>query len=163
MADRHTPPKSKYTLDRSMPGAFEGETVTRRNFMNLVTQGAGGVAAAAFTLPALGFALGPIFAREPFQWQTIGVPADFTESNYVTRVITIVWGTYFLARAAVRLSALLTLSTDQYVLVAALSDAPFLIALVAWSVYHSANAFRSSSRWGPVLAAAEALPARPRP
>jgi len=92
VADRHTPPKSKYTVDRGMPGAFEGETVTRRNFMNLVTQGAGGVAAAAFTLPALGFALGPIFAREPFQWQRIGTVADFTESNYVTRVITIVQG-----------------------------------------------------------------------
>jgi quinol---cytochrome c reductase iron-sulfur subunit, bacillus type len=92
VADRHTPPKSKYTLDRGMPGAFEGETVTRRNFMNLVTQGAGGVAAAAFTLPALGFALGPIFAREPFQWQRIGTTADFTEQNYVTRVITIVSG-----------------------------------------------------------------------
>jgi Rieske Fe-S protein len=75
-----------------MPGAFEGETVTRRAFMNLVTQGAGGVAAAAFALPALGFALGPIFSREPFKWQTIGVPADFPETDYVTRVITIVEG-----------------------------------------------------------------------
>jgi Rieske Fe-S protein len=75
-----------------MPGAFEGETVTRRNFMNVVTQGAGGVAAAAFALPALGFALGPIFSREPFSWQTIGVPGDFPDSTYVTRVLTIVQG-----------------------------------------------------------------------
>ncbi len=92
MPDRHTPPKSKYTADRGMPGAFEGETVTRRRFMTAVTHGAGGVAAAAFTLPVLGFALGPIFSREPFSWQTIGVPGDFTETNYVTRVLTIVQG-----------------------------------------------------------------------
>jgi len=75
-----------------MPGAFEGETVTRRNFMNLVAQGSGAVAAMAFTLPALGFALGPLFSREPFNWQPIGPPSDFTETTYVTKVITIVQG-----------------------------------------------------------------------
>jgi Rieske Fe-S protein len=75
-----------------MPGAFEGETVTRRRFMTGVTHGAGGIAAAAFTLPVLGFALGPIFSREPFKWQTIGVPADFPKDTYVTRVVEIVQG-----------------------------------------------------------------------
>jgi menaquinol-cytochrome c reductase iron-sulfur subunit len=90
--DRHKATKSKYTSDRNIPGAFEGETVTRRRFMDLVTNGAGAVAAAAFTLPALGFALGPIFSRVPFQWQTIGTPADFPDSTYVTKVVTIVQG-----------------------------------------------------------------------
>ena len=75
-----------------MPGAFEGETVTRRRFMNGVTQGAGGIAAAAFTLPALGFAIGPLFSREPFNWQAVGKPSDFTKSQYSTKVITIVQG-----------------------------------------------------------------------
>jgi menaquinol-cytochrome c reductase iron-sulfur subunit len=75
-----------------MPGAFEGETVSRRRFMSGVAQGAGGIAAAAFTLPALGFALGPIFQREPFDWQIIGKPADFTELVYETKVLTIVEG-----------------------------------------------------------------------
>jgi len=75
-----------------MPGAFEGETVTRRNFMNLVAQGSGAVAAMAFTQPALGFALGPLVSREPFNWQPIGPPSDFTETTYVTKVITIVQG-----------------------------------------------------------------------
>jgi menaquinol-cytochrome c reductase iron-sulfur subunit len=75
-----------------MPGAFEGETVTRRRFMNVVTQGAGGVAAAAFALPALGFAIGPLFSRVPFSWQTVGTPDDFTETEYSTKVITIVPG-----------------------------------------------------------------------
>ncbi|MFZ0040101.1 MAG: ubiquinol-cytochrome c reductase iron-sulfur subunit [Solirubrobacteraceae bacterium] len=93
MADRHKQGrKSKYTVDRRMPGAFEGETVTRRNFMNLVTQGSGIVAAAAFTLPALGFAIGPIFSREPFNWQPIGPPSDFTQETYNIKVITIVQG-----------------------------------------------------------------------
>jgi menaquinol-cytochrome c reductase iron-sulfur subunit len=90
--DRHKAGKSKYTADRQMPGAFDGETVTRRRFMGAVTHGAGGVAAMAFTLPALGFALGPIFSREPFNWQPIGPPSNFVDSTYVVRVITIVEG-----------------------------------------------------------------------
>ena len=93
MADRHKQgAKSKYTIDRQMPGAFDGETVTRRRFMNGVTQGAGVVAAAAFTLPALGFAIGPLFSREPFNWQPIGPPSDFSKDEYSTKVITIVQG-----------------------------------------------------------------------
>jgi menaquinol-cytochrome c reductase iron-sulfur subunit len=90
--DRHKAAKSKYTADRQMPGAFDGETVTRRRFMTAVTHGAGGVAAAAFSLPALGFALGPLFSHVPFTWQPIGKPEDFVNSTYVTRVITIVQG-----------------------------------------------------------------------
>lgn len=74
------------------------------------------------------------------------------------RTITLAWGVYFLARAGVRLTALLTLNTDQYVLVAALSDAPFLVALLAWSVYYTTRAFRRSPEWAPVIAAAEASP-----
>ena len=75
-----------------MPGSFEGETVTRRRFMSGVTNGAGGVAAMAFTLPALAFAIGPLFSREPFKWQTVGTIHDFNELQYVTKVITIVQG-----------------------------------------------------------------------
>jgi Rieske Fe-S protein len=90
-ADRHAK-SSKFTEDRGMPGAFEGETVSRRRFMNLTAQGAGGIAVAAFTLPALGFAIGPIFKREPFAWQIIGTPEDFTKTQYVTKVVTIVDG-----------------------------------------------------------------------
>jgi menaquinol-cytochrome c reductase iron-sulfur subunit len=60
--------------------------------MTVVTNGAGGIAAAAFTLPVLGFALGPIFRREPFQWQTIGKVADFPKNTYMTRVVEIVQG-----------------------------------------------------------------------
>jgi quinol---cytochrome c reductase iron-sulfur subunit, bacillus type len=92
MPDRRRPQRSKYTTDRNVPGAFEGETITRRRFMTAVTHGAGGIAAAAFTLPVLGFAIGPVFSREPFKWQTIGVPSDFPQDTYMTRVVEIVQG-----------------------------------------------------------------------
>ena len=77
MPNRRKPPKSKYTADRDIPGAFEGETVTRRRFMTGVAHGAGGVAAAAFTLPALGFALAPVFKTTQMAWQAVGPPSDF--------------------------------------------------------------------------------------
>ena len=60
--------------------------------MNITAQGAGGIAVAAFALPALGFAVGPIFERIPATWQIIGTPADFTDTEYVTKVLTIVDG-----------------------------------------------------------------------
>jgi hypothetical protein len=50
-----------YTEAHQMPAAFEGETVSRRRFMTRTTHTAGAVVAAAFTLPALGFAIGPVF------------------------------------------------------------------------------------------------------
>jgi menaquinol-cytochrome c reductase iron-sulfur subunit len=86
--NRPTETKSKYTADRSIPGAFEGETVTRRRFMNVWANGVGAVAAAAFTLPALGFAIAPIFKREPWEWQPIGPTSDFPANEYKTKVIT---------------------------------------------------------------------------
>jgi menaquinol-cytochrome c reductase iron-sulfur subunit len=71
-----------------MPGAFEGETVTRRRFMTGVAHGAGGVAAAAFTLPALGFALAPIFKHEAWSWQPVGSVSDFPDTqDFVTKVL----------------------------------------------------------------------------
>src|SRR2546421_11241097 len=90
--DKHKETKSKYTADRNIPGAFEGETVTRRRFMNISVNGAGAIAAAAFTLPPLGFALGPLFMRQPWEWQSIGPEADFTPTGYVTRIFTAVPG-----------------------------------------------------------------------
>ena len=93
MPDPRKLPKSKYTADRGMPGAFEGETVTRRNFMNLTVQGAGIVAASAFLLPAVGFAAGSaIFDRPKATWETVGAVDDFVVDNYLPRVITTVTG-----------------------------------------------------------------------
>ena len=93
MAEGRNDPKSKYTLDRGMPGAFEGETVTRRRFMNVTAQAAGGIAVAAFALPALGFAAGSaLFDRPPVEWEAIGPGEDFPMDTYIPRVITEVAG-----------------------------------------------------------------------
>jgi Rieske Fe-S protein len=89
MTDRHKS-SSPYTADRGMPGAFEGETVTRRRFMTGTAHLFGGVATAAIALPALGFALGPIFERQKARWQVVGTPEDFPLDTYIPRVITIV-------------------------------------------------------------------------
>jgi menaquinol-cytochrome c reductase iron-sulfur subunit len=76
-----------------MPGAFEGETVTRRRFMTLTAHGAGAVAASAFALPALGFAAGSaLFDRPPVRWEPVGKPDDFRNDTYYPRVITVVEG-----------------------------------------------------------------------
>jgi menaquinol-cytochrome c reductase iron-sulfur subunit len=92
VSDKHAKHKSKYTLDRQIPGAFEGETVTRRRFMVVTANGAGAVAAASFALPALGFAIGPIFKSTPHHWETVGTVDQFPENNYVPVVVTLTPG-----------------------------------------------------------------------
>jgi menaquinol-cytochrome c reductase iron-sulfur subunit len=83
--------KSRYTEGRGIAGGFEGETVTRRRFMEGGAQLAGGVAVAAIALPALGFALGPVFEDTiPTRWQDVGPENDFNNDTYVPKVINIV-------------------------------------------------------------------------
>lgn len=93
MPSSNDPKKSKYTDDRRFAGAFDGETVSRRRFMTLTAHGAGGVAVAAFTLPALGFAAGSaVFDRPPPHWTPVGPPTDFPNDTYVPKVVTTVFG-----------------------------------------------------------------------
>jgi menaquinol-cytochrome c reductase iron-sulfur subunit len=74
-----------------MLGAFEGETVTRRMFVTGGALTAGGIATAAFGLPALGFALGPIFEKSAHNpWQDVGPESDFNPNSYVPRIITLI-------------------------------------------------------------------------
>ena len=74
-----------------MAGAFEGETMTRRGLMTGGALAAGGIATAAFALPALGFALGPMFEDEtPDRWQDLGPEGDFNIETYVPKVMNIV-------------------------------------------------------------------------
>ena len=89
MSDKHAKHKSKYTLDRGIPGAFEGETVTRRRFMTGTAHTAGAIAASSFALPALGFAIGPIFKSTPHRWETVGTVDQFTDNNYVPTILTV--------------------------------------------------------------------------
>jgi Rieske Fe-S protein len=86
--------KSRYTADRGIAGAYEGETVTRRRLFEGGAQAVGGVAVAAFGLPALGFALGPLFEDQlPERYQDVGPEKDFNDETYVPKVISIVPGT----------------------------------------------------------------------
>ena len=87
MAETDPEKKSKYTADRRMPGAFEGETVTRRRLVGGSVQLFGGLATAAFVLPALGFAAGPIFDKREQPWNEVGPLADIPDDTYVPRVI----------------------------------------------------------------------------
>ncbi len=92
MAPTRRPSKSKYTADRGIPGAFEGETVTRRRFMTGTAHGAGALATMGFALPALAFAIGPIFKNATLGWQTVGTPDMFPDDNYIPAVIVIAPG-----------------------------------------------------------------------
>jgi len=87
------PEKSPYAGDRGLPAAYDGETVTRRRFMEGSAMAVGGVASAAFGLPALGFALGPLFEdTTPARWQDIGSEKDFTSLSYTPKIISLVAG-----------------------------------------------------------------------
>jgi menaquinol-cytochrome c reductase iron-sulfur subunit len=80
--------RSRYTEGRGIAGAFEGETVTRRRLMEGTALAAGGIATAAFALPGLGFALGPVFEdTSPDTWQDVGPEDEFNTETYVQRVI----------------------------------------------------------------------------
>lgn len=82
--------KSPYTADRNVPGAFEGETVTRRALFTGGAMAAGGIATAAIGLPALGFALGPVFAdAAEGEFQEVGSTDAFSPDAYVPAVITL--------------------------------------------------------------------------
>ncbi|GAC1315901.1 MAG: hypothetical protein NVSMB25_00640 [Thermoleophilaceae bacterium] len=94
MADPSKRPHNKrspYTKDRGLAGAFDGETITRRRLISGGALAAGGIATSAFALPALGFALGPIFQQqEPTQFSDVGAVADFNQQTYVPVVTTLV-------------------------------------------------------------------------
>src|SRR3954453_18491997 len=93
MADPSQRPKKKkspYTAERGIPGAYDGETVTRRALFTGGALAAGGVATAAIALPPLGFALGPLFEQQnPRAWLDVGPEADFNPQTYVPKVMTI--------------------------------------------------------------------------
>lgn len=89
MSDRYAKGASRYTLDRAIPGAFEGETVTRRRMMTVTAATAGGVASAAFLLPALGFAVGPVFKSTTQRWESVGPFEMFNQLTYLPVALTV--------------------------------------------------------------------------
>jgi Rieske Fe-S protein len=70
------------------PGYFEGESMTRRKVFTIASQALGGLAGAAIVLPAVGFAVAPIFHRGKERWEKIGTVDDFTEETYRQVVFT---------------------------------------------------------------------------
>jgi nitrite reductase/ring-hydroxylating ferredoxin subunit len=50
---------------------------------------AGAIAGAAFTLPALGFALGPVFKTKPVRWEIVGTTDQFPDNNYIPTILTV--------------------------------------------------------------------------
>lgn len=73
-------------------GYFEGESMTRRKVFTVASQAVGGLAGAVIVLPALGFAVAPIFESPEETWQPVGNTDDFPDDTYKAAVITIVEG-----------------------------------------------------------------------
>ena len=84
--------RPRTTAEAGIPGAFEGETITRRRFMTTGANAAGVIATSAILLPAIGFAVGPVFERQRATWQPLGPLADIPRDTYQTRVVTITAG-----------------------------------------------------------------------
>jgi Rieske Fe-S protein len=57
--------------------------------MTGAANGAGMIATAAIALPALGFALAPVFDQAPDTWQKVGPVSRYSDTDYVPEVITI--------------------------------------------------------------------------
>lgn len=71
-----------------VPGYFEGESMTRRKVFTVASQAIGGLAGAAIVLPAVGFAVAPIFHRGKERWEAVGPAGDFVEDTYRQVVFT---------------------------------------------------------------------------
>jgi menaquinol-cytochrome c reductase iron-sulfur subunit len=72
------------------PGYFQGESMTRRTAFTVAVQAIGGVAGLAIVLPAVGFAVAPLFEQEKELWQAVGPTGDFSPDTYRPVVITAV-------------------------------------------------------------------------
>jgi Rieske Fe-S protein len=82
--DKPTPPEKPPPA-----GYFEGESMTRRTVFTVAGQALGGAAGAVVALPAVGFALAPIFDAPEETWEAVGPPSDFDPDSYTQAVITI--------------------------------------------------------------------------
>jgi Rieske Fe-S protein len=71
-------------------GYFEGESMTRRTAFTVGVQAVGGAAVLAVVLPAVGFAVAPLFEEEGDTWQTVGPVELFDRETYRSVVITAV-------------------------------------------------------------------------
>ena len=86
--------RDEHAVPPEMPprGYFEGESMTRRKVFAVAGQALGATAGAIIVLPALGFAVAPIFDSPDETWQAVGGVDDFPSDTYKAAVITIVEG-----------------------------------------------------------------------
>jgi intracellular septation protein A len=128
-----------------------------------------GSAEAYVALPVLvnagyGFAfLGSTFLGRPlagvFAEEMIALPDQVKRSRTHRMVfgrITLAWGTYMVARAAVRLVIIAALGVDVFVAVSFATGFPITMTLMSWSIWYGIRGFRRSGEWGPAIAALEA-------
>jgi intracellular septation protein A len=90
-------------------------------------------------------------ARDAFPF-----PPEVRDSRTYSRVFSrmaVLWGVYFLLRAAVRFVAVRTGQVETILVVNAVSDIPPVMGLMLFSVWYSVRSFRASSEWGPAIAA----------
>jgi Rieske Fe-S protein len=66
--------------------------MTRRTAFTVLGQAVGGAAVAVVTLPAIGFAIAPIFDSPEERWETVGPASRFTSDTYTDVVFTVVPG-----------------------------------------------------------------------
>ena len=97
---------------------------------------------AAFLISvAIGHPLAGVFAMESYPF-----PGDVRASPDFRRTfahISLVWGTYLLARSVLRLVILLRFSVDVYVAVNVLTAAPLTVLLMAWSFWYGLRSLRA--------------------
>jgi Rieske Fe-S protein len=92
-ADKTNGPAGDGSQPKPHPaGYFEGESMNRRRAFTVAGQAVGGIAGAIIVLPAVGFALAPIFEKPKELWESVGPTSRFTDTTYKPVVFTIVEG-----------------------------------------------------------------------
>ncbi len=66
--------------------------MSRRKALTVAGQAVGGLAGAIIVLPAVGFAIAPIFDKPEERWESVGPTSRFTEKTYTPVVFTQVEG-----------------------------------------------------------------------
>ena len=86
-------PGAPKRLEKAEPaGYFQGESMTRRTAFTVAVQALGGAAGLVVALPAVGFAVAPLFEEEGDTWQAVGPVSDFTSDSYRAIVLAAVEG-----------------------------------------------------------------------
>ena len=66
--------------------------MNRRRALTVAGQAVGGIAGALIVLPAVGFAVAPIFKKPDEVWESVGPASRFNDQTYKPVVFTIVQG-----------------------------------------------------------------------